>query len=165
MTTMQAVTPMPTMTRYSKDEVQVLKAWYQSTQIILTQFIELLEHIGIFSQDVHNTIDIVSHLHIPYCYEHIRMSYQLSFERIHEQLEELKRSMYAFPNEIEHSMDYIKREPTSDTSNEIMTMLEVTLRYYLTRFDVIKHMFYDKKNNAQRYYEESQQLPKPCSVV
>ena len=93
------------------------------------------------------------------------MDFQLTFNDIKGYMDELKHSMFYFPEEVDNFLAYMKNEPSSDNHNELFEMLEATHQYYCARYDFIKTKFNDNKNLAGQCYDATQRLPQPCGSL
>jgi len=155
---MQTVSQTP----YSSSELSILKECFQLTGTMLANFINLLELVEQLSNDTNQMIENVDKIQVPYCYEYIRVDFQLTFVDIKGYIDELKHSMFYFPEEVDKFLAYIKNEPSSNNHNELFGMLDATHRYYCARYDVIKTKFYDNKYLAGQCYDATQHIPRPC---
>jgi hypothetical protein len=157
---MQTVTQTP----YSSSELSILKECFQLTGTMLSNFINLLEHVEELSNNINQMIETVDNIQVPYCYEYIRVDFQLTFNDIKGHIDELKHSMFYFPEEVDNFLAYIKNEPSSNNHNELLGMLDATYHYYCARYDVIKTKFHDNKNLASECYDATRHLPRPCGT-
>jgi hypothetical protein len=152
------------MTPYNVNELNILKECFQLTGTMLSNFIDLVGYLEDLSKENQKMIEIIEQLQVPFCYEHLRLEYLVTFNETKIYIDELKHSMFNFPHEIDCFLHYIKYEPSSSNYTELFGMLEATYRYYCSRFDVIKDIFDDNKMCAQRSYEDTLMVPRPCGA-
>lgn len=146
----------------SEQEMQLLKNWFQQSSNLLTDFLELTGKIVSMSKDIEHFTHMVEHTKVPFNFEHIRVEYMIVFQDTKHNFDDLIQSMSTFPQEFENCYNYLKQEPASDTYDDLLGMLETTLRYYVARYDVIHDSFEENKTLALQSYAVSQQLPKSC---
>jgi hypothetical protein len=149
---------------YSSNELSILKECFQLTGTMLSNFINFVKLVEKLSNDVDEMIQVVDNVNVPYCYEYIRLEYQVIFNEIKGNVDDLKTSMFYFPEEVERFLDYIKNEPSSNSNNEVFDMMDETYQYYCARYGVIITSFNDSKNNAFECYDAAQHLPRPCGA-
>jgi hypothetical protein len=130
---------------------------------MLTNFIGLLELVEELSNDIHLMIQTVDQVQVPYCYEYIRLEYQVTFNKLKRNMEELEHAMLYFPQEVDNFVAYIQNEqPSANDHDEIFEMLDKTYQYYCDRYDVLKISFNENKDLAAQCYDATRQLPRPC---
>ena len=149
---------------YSSNELSILKECFQLTGTMLSKFINFVQLVEQLSNDIDEMIHMVDNANVPYCYEYIRLEYQVIFNEMKENIQDLKNSMFNFPEEVERYLEYIKHDPSSNSNNEVLAMMDETYQYYCSRYDVINTSFNISKNNASQCYDAAQHLPRPCGV-
>ena len=161
---MSVATESATAVLYDANELTVLKECFQLTSTMLSDFIGLIEVLEDLVNENNAMIQTVEDLQVPYCYEYLRLEFQVAFNEVKEYIDDLKRSMFYFPNEIESFLHYIKNEPSSNNYMDIFGMLDATCRFYRSRYEVLKDMLQNNKYYAQKCYEETRMIPRPCGA-
>jgi hypothetical protein len=150
---------------YNRQEIQLLDEWFQQSSKILADFLELVGKVVVVSRDIEDFIHVIEHTQVPYNFEYIRASYIVVFEDIKQHFDDIIQSMCTFPQEFENCYNYLRQEPSSHIYSDLLSMLESTLQYYTTRYEVLNDNFKENKTLALESYELSQQSPKSCGGI
>lgn len=159
---MEIQSQIQVQTTFKKNELQALKELYADTNSILIDLIEFIKHHQNFSDIVDKTIIMSSSVNVPYCYEYLKLSYQVAFQETQSQLNELEESLVIFPGEIADALNYAESDPLSNDAREVINMIKTTFEYYQARFDYIKYVFDINTQKADEAYKVTQKIQPSC---